>query len=218
MKIFVMCLLMMGALVGGRPAAAVTLDFETLVDSELVTTEFAGLTFANTIALASGEVGGTLNEIESPAHSGVTVVSDDLGAITITFDTPVAAASGFFNYGVPVTITAFDALLVSVATATSTFGSNLVLSGDPGSVPNELLQAAFAGGISSLTLQGDAGGGSFTLDDFTFVPVVVSPPPVPAAETPVPGPLVLVTAALIAVAGWRRRGRRSTRRRFPNAC
>jgi hypothetical protein len=69
-----------------------------------------------------------------------------------------------------------------------------------------LLQVAFAGGISSLTLQGDADGLSFTLDDFTFVPLA-------AAEPPMPALLALVSAAVIAVLGWRRRGTGSTGQR-----
>lgn len=212
-SLLVMSYLMVGEVISGRAAAAVTLDFETLGDMDVVTTQFAGLTFGHTVSLASGAVGGTLNELEFPPHSGVTIVMDVGGAITIAFDTPVSAASGFFTYAAPVTITAFDTLLVPVATATSAFGANALVSGDAGSAPNELIQVAFAGGISSLTLEGDPTGFSFTLDDFTFIPRVV----LAKEEPPTPALLVLVTAALIAVAGWRRRGPRSTGRRVPAA-
>lgn len=212
-KTLIVCLMAMGVLVAGRPAAAVTLNFEGLADLDPVTTQFAGLTFTNTTALISGAEGGSLNELEFPPKSGVTVVSDDGGLITISFDKPVAAASGFFTYVAPLTITALDALLAPVATTTSLFASNLAESGDPGSSPNELLTIAFAGGFSSLTLLGAADGASFALDDFTFVLA----PVVSAAETPVPAAVVLATAALVAAAGWQR-GRRAKGGRVPTAC
>jgi hypothetical protein len=208
-RIILTALVSIGVLVAGRPASAVTLDFETLPDLQPVTNQFAGLTFANTTALVSGAVGGSLNEIDFPPLSGVVVVFDDGGPITITFTSPISEASGFLNYAVAVTVTAFDALLAPVASAVTAFGSNLALSGDAGSTPNELVQVAFAGGITSLTLQGDPGGGSFTLDNFTFVPLEAS------TATPAPGTLVLVAAALVAAACWRG-GRRSNRRRLPN--
>jgi hypothetical protein len=217
MKVLVMSLLLMGHLVmgdllGGRPAAAVTLDFETLDDMELVTTQFAGVTFGNTLALVSGAEGGTLNELDFPPHSGATVVIDLFGAITIAFAAPVAAASGFFTYAAPVTITAFDALLGPVATATSDFDTNTVVQGEPGSAPNELIEIAFAAGISSLTVQGAPNGLSFTLDDFTFIPRI----PLVAAEPPVAALVVLVAGTVLALADWRRR-RTGSRRRTPVA-
>ena len=202
----------MGDLLGGRPAAAVTLDFETVDDLAVVTTQFAGVTFGNTLALVSGAEGGTLNELEFPPHSGATVVIDLFGAITIAFDTPVAAASGFFTDTAPVTITAFDALLAPVATATSDFDRNTVVQGEPGSAPNELIELTFAAGISSLTVQGAVNGMSFTLDDFTFIPRR----PLVAAEPPMAALFVLVAATVLAVADWRRR-RTGSRRRTPAA-
>ena len=201
MKCFVTCLILIAALIGGQPAGAVTLDFEGLADLDSVTTQFGGLTFSNTIALVSGAAGGSLNEISFPPNSGVTVVSDDGAPITITFDTPVASVSGFFTYVVPVTITAFDSLLSAVASDTSLFSNNTADAGDAGSSPNELLEVAFAAGISSLTIEGDLQGGSFVLDDLTFVPAVVVATP----EMPSTALLTVVTAVFIAVAGRPRR-------------
>lgn len=197
MKTFIVCLLTIGLLAGGQPAAAVTLNFEGLNDLDSVTSQFAGLTFANTIALVSGAAGGSLNELEFPPHSGVTVVSDDSGAITITFDSPVASVSGFFTYSAALTITAFDALLAAIDTATSAFGSNTAASGDAGSTPNELLSVAAVSGIASLTIEGAADGGSFVLDDLTFVPLAVP-------EPRMLGSLLCATAALLAVAARQR--------------
>ena len=197
MKTLVSCLLTLGILACGQPAAAVILDFEGLSDLDSVTSQFAGLTFAKTTALVSGAAGGLLNELEFPPHSGVTVVSDDSGAITITFGSPVASVSGFFTYSAALTITAFDALLAAVDTTTSAFGSNTAASGDPGSTPNELLSVAAVSGIASLTIEGAADGGSFVLDDLTFVPLAVP-------EPRMLGSLLCATAALLAVAARQR--------------
>jgi PEP-CTERM motif-containing protein len=154
-------------------AHSLIIDFEGLADSASVTTQFPGLTFANTTVLTAGV---SLNELEFPPHSGVNVVLDLGGAITIDFATPVSSVQGFFTYITPLTLTAFDAALSPVATDTSDFTSNIALSGAAGSSPNELLQVAFAGGIARVTVAGDAAGGSFTLDDLTVVPGQVAEP------------------------------------------
>ena len=52
---------------------------------------------------------------------------------------------------------------------TSLFSNNEALSGDPGSNPNEFLRISFAGGISSVTITADPVGGSFVLDDATYI-------------------------------------------------
>jgi len=196
MKTFIVCLSTIGILACGQPAAAVTLDFESLSDLETVTSQFAGLTFANTVALVSGAVGGSLNEIDFPPHSGVTVVADDSGAITITFDSPVASVSGFFTYSAALTLTAFDALLATVDTTTSAFGANTASGGDGGSSPNELLSVDAVSGITSLKIE-TADGGSVVLDDLTFVPLAVPEPRMLES-------LLCATAALLAVAARQR--------------
>jgi hypothetical protein len=163
--------------------AAVVIDFDSLNDGDIVTTQFSGVTFQNTVALTAGI---SLNEFEFPPRSGFNVVSDNGGPITIAFATPVLSFSGYFTYLVPLTLTAFDAGNSQVGQTVSVFSNNLALSGDSGSSPNELLSVAFAGGISSVTIAGDPFGGSFTLDDATFDPA--------AAEVPEPGTLSFLTA------------------------
>lgn len=138
------------------------IDFEGFLDSTILTTQCPGLTFTNTIILTAGI---SLNEFELPPHSGVNVAFDNNGPISIVFDTPVLSFGGFFTYAVPLTLQAFDATSTQVDSATSALSSNLALSGDPGSSPNEFLSVSSAGGISSLTITGDPGGGSFALDD-----------------------------------------------------
>jgi hypothetical protein len=155
-------------------ATTVTIDFEGFPDSTIVTNQYPGLTFTNAIILTAGV---SLNEFEVPPHSGVNVVSDDNGPMTIDFASAVTSVSGYFTYTVPLTLSAFDASDNLLATAKSAFSNNLALSGDPGSSPNELITLSSALGISSVEFLGDPAGSSFVLDDLTYV---TSANPVPA--------------------------------------
>lgn len=168
---------------------ATTIDFESLADSESVTTQFPGLTFSNTTAITAGF---TLNEFELPPRSGVNVVFDDGGPITIAFDTPVMEVGGYFTYLVPLTLTAFDVANNAVAMDASAFSSNLALSGDVGSSPNELLGVMnLVNNIAYVTIEGDSLGGSFVLDDLAITAV------------PEPSTLILLVSGLIGLVGWR---------------
>src|SRR3954464_841893 len=113
------------------------IDFEGLVEGASVTTQFSGLTLSNATVLAAGT---TLDEFEFPQHSGLNVVFDDLGPITITFSSPVLAVGGYFDYFMPLTLQAYDAGDNLLGSVTSAFLANLGLSGDMGSAPNEFLQ------------------------------------------------------------------------------
>jgi hypothetical protein len=174
-------------------ASAVSIDFETLADGAVVTNQFAGVTFSNATALKSGF---SLNEVEFPPHSGSVVVFDDGGPMTLLFSSPVTQVSAFFTYVAPLTLTAWDAFDVALGSVLSLFSTNAALSGDPGSAPNEFLELAFASGIAKLTVSGDAGGGSFVLDDLSFTPTTLS--------VPEPGTAALTAIALAGLLARRR--------------
>jgi hypothetical protein len=146
-------------------AAPITIDFDNLQEFDAVTNQFAGLTFANATVLAAGS---SLNDLEFPPHSGANVILDDAGPISIAFAAPIFSLSGFFTYLSPLTITAFDGTDNLLGSVTSTFLTNLALSGNPGSTSNELLALAFQTGISRVSIAADPSGGSFVLDDLTF--------------------------------------------------
>ena len=117
-------------------AAPIVIDFETLTDSEIITTQFPGLTFTNGIALSAGI---SLNEFEFPPYSGFNVASDDLGPLQIDFASPVDLVGGYFTYLESITLQAFNPGNTLLGSVSSAFSSNLALSGDAGSVPNEFL-------------------------------------------------------------------------------
>jgi len=154
----------------------VVIDFESLSDSTSVTNQFPGLVFNDATVITAGV---SLNEFEFPPHSGTNAVFDDSGPISIVFSfaQPVVSFGGFFTYQMPLTLDAFDNTSNQVDAVTSSFSSNLALSGDVGSTPNEFLQVAFAGGLSRVTITGDPAGSSFVLDDVTVkTPAVPEPP------------------------------------------
>jgi hypothetical protein len=176
-------------------AGTVTLDFEGFPDSTILTTQYPGLTFSNTIILMAGI---SLNEFEFPPYSGVNVASDNGGPISITFASTVLSFGGYFTYAEPLTLDGFNTADALVASATSPFSNNEALSGDPGSSPNEFLQVAFAGGISSITITGDPSGASFTLDNAAYTTTTTLPEPTS---------FLLCLSALggVAAAGFRKR-------------
>jgi hypothetical protein len=126
--------------------------------------QFPGLSFTNTNVLTSGV---SLNPFEFPPHSGTKVAADNGGPISIVFNPAVASVSGYFTYSQPLTIVAFDSGNHQVASAASHFSTNEALSGDPGSVPNELLTVSSASGVAKVTITCNPSGSSFTLDDLT---------------------------------------------------
>jgi hypothetical protein len=150
------------------------IDFENLPDGAIVGAQYPGVTFTNATVLTAGI---SLNEFEFPPHSGANVIFDDGGPITITFSTPTTSIDVYVTYAVPVSMIAFDANNNIIATLITAFGSNLLLSGDPGSTPNERLFIGNTAGISTVQIAGNSLGQSLTLDDLSY-----------ASSTPEPSP------------------------------
>jgi len=101
----------------------------------------------------------------------------------------------------PLTFTAFDAALNVLGTDLSLFSSNLALSGEIGSLPNELLGIASLTDIFRVTITGDPAGGSFVLDDLTVEFRQ-------ANGVPEPPVMALMAAAVLALGRSRVRARR----------
>jgi len=157
------------------PMLAGTVDFESFSDSQQVTSQIAGLQFVNATAI---NITGLLNDGEFPPHSGISAAFDDGGPMVIRFAVPELSVSGYFTYSARLVVNAYDAANALVASATSAFGNNMLASGAPGSSPNEFLSVA-APAIVRVTLTGDPGGGSFTLDDLSYTEAGVTSVPEP---------------------------------------
>lgn len=159
-------LLSLGLILSGCPLSAdtVVLSFDSFPDSTILTTQYPGVTFTNAMILTSGI---SLNEFEFPPHSMPSVVSDNNGPMSIEFANAIQSFGGYFTYTEGLTIDAFGAGNVLMASTTSAFSNNEALSGVVGSSPNEFLQV-IAANISYITITGDPTGGSFALDDATY--------------------------------------------------
>ncbi len=181
----------------GLRADTVVLDFESFPDSTPLTTQFPGLTFSNATVITAG-IG--LDEFEFPPNSGTNVAFDDGAPITIDFAGPISIFGGYFTHTEPLTVTAFDANGNPVASASSLYSDNLGLSGDAGSSPNEYVGIDYDPGFSSVLIEADSGGDSFTMDDMTF-------------GTPEPGTAALGLIALALTLG----GGSAIRRGGPNS-
>jgi hypothetical protein len=169
---------------------AASIDFEGLSDGQLVTSEYAGITYGNaTVAQA----GLSLNEFEFPPNSGVNVVYDSAGPISISFESPVNFFSAFFTYQVPLEIVVYETGHHMLGSVSSAFSSNLALSGDAGSSPNERL-SIFQQNISQIEVLGSPSGMSFVMDDVSFGSTTPIPTPIP-----LPGTHLLVVVALLAL-------------------
>jgi hypothetical protein len=166
----VFCLLLAGA-----PLRASTIDFEGFGEFDLVTTEIPGLSFSNAVVFTAGS---SLNEFEFPPASGVNVIIDDGGPLRIDFAALIQGFGGYFTYALPLTLSAFAADDTLLGTATSLFFSNMGLSGDLGSSPNEFLEVQVPN-IAYVTIVGDdLFGYSFALDDLVITTAAVPEPTV----------------------------------------
>jgi hypothetical protein len=170
-KPFTIVLVMLLSLAGaGAADADLVINFEGLADEEPVTAQFSGLgvTFSGQAVVL--QAGLSLNDFLFPPRSGVNVVSSDLGQINVAFSQPQASVGGFFTHASPVTLTAFNAQNVAVATTTVS-GDNTVSGSNS---PNEFVSTSSAAGITSVMISGT--GTEFTLDDLTAVPIITPEP------------------------------------------
>lgn len=188
MRSCVLCVTLAFGLSNGLVQAGVV-DFEAFPDLTPITNQIPGLQFTNATAINSF---GSLDDAEFPPHSGISVVFDDGGPMSILFSQPVSTVSAFFTYGAQLTFTAFDSGNAQVGSVLSAFNNNEAISGDPGSSPNENLSLSDVLGISKILITGDPAGGSFVMDDLSFTPLPGNAIPEPAGYS------ILLTPCLAA--------------------
>lgn len=187
--------LVIALVLGAIPCLADSIDFDSLLDGDLVINQFSAqaVTFQNTVVLGSGI---SLNELEFPPRSHSNVVSDNGGPMTISFASPMGSVFAFFTYSQALTMEAFDLLNNSLGSVSSDSGcaSNLAISGTAGCAPNQQLSLLGFTNISSVVITGSATGGSFVLDDLNFEASSVEVVPEPAHAFVLAGGLVALWA------------------------
>lgn len=177
-------------------ATTITYDFDAFTDGASLTSQYSGISFTNATVLKAGY---SLNEFSFPPHSGDGAVFDDGGPMHISFNTLAHSVSGYFTYLDGLTLWAYDRNDNLLATATSAYLTNLADgTGDPGSMPNELLSVSSPGDqIARVVIGAANGGSSLVLDDLTTITSTTA--------LPVPGTFALVLTGL--ALAWRRRTR-----------
>lgn len=168
-------------LCSARPAQAVFLDFEGLVDLEQVTSQFnaQGVEFSNATAALAFPF-GSLNEINFPPVSGVTLLTNEIDTDFDTFPDSTGDMGISFGLGSFSNVSAYmtyadygftgDPLSVMAFSPTDTITPILTLTVFENLGSSQFVSFSGIGPIGSLLLQGGAGS-YFTLDNLSFFQV-----------------------------------------------
>jgi hypothetical protein len=157
------------------------LTFDELAPFTVVTSQYAGVNFAGAAVLT---VGLDLDPHFPPA-SGLNVLYNTVGALSLVFSSPVSYFQGAFTYNSGLTLQGFDALNNPLATTIGAFSANYIGSGN---APNEVLSVT-AANIRKVVVTGGAGN-NFTLDNAQFTGSTVN------SAVPEPSELTLLGAGL----------------------
>ena len=166
------------------------ITFEGYPDLTVFTNQFPGVNFNGATVL---QLGGTLNPA-FPPHSGINVVYNPIGGMSIQFASTVGYFSGYFTYNLPLEIQAFDSLSNLLGTYNSVCTANYIGAGTACG-PNEY-GIVTAAGIDHVLVTG-GGGNNFTLDDAQFTGSINT--------VPEPGTLLIFGSGILGVVGVLRR-------------
>lgn len=121
-------LLIVFALILAVPALSFAdqiITFEGYADLTVFTTQFPGVDFNGATVL---QLGGSLNP-QFPPHSGINVVYNPVGPMSVQFAVPVGYFEGYFTYNQPLLIQAFDAGNNLLTTYNSVCSANYIGAG-----------------------------------------------------------------------------------------
>jgi hypothetical protein len=171
-------------------AYADVITFDNLPDGTIVTNQFPGVSFTGAQVLTAGV---DLNPLFPPVSNPNVVFDISIDTIIATFTTPVTSVGAFVTGATSITETVFSG--ATMLGSVSTGGANFIGAGT-GLPPNIFLSISNFGITSAVFT---AIPNSFTLDNFTFIPV-----PGPIVGAGLPG-IILACGAILALARSRRR-------------
>ncbi len=154
---------------------AAVIGFEDLTDSTRVADQYRvlGPVFSSGVVAESGI---SLFELEYPPFEGDKALIVDTGLLELRFDTPATSVGAYITYASPLRVVFYDSAGEPVETLSSRFSSNLALSGDLGSNPNEYFGLDYAPGLSRVVFRLFSEGGAFVVDEISVV--TVDEPPI----------------------------------------
>jgi hypothetical protein len=167
------------------------ITFEGYAPGTVFTTQFAGVDFNGATILTAGV---DLNA-PFPPHSGVNVVYNPSGPMSLTFATPVQYFEGYFTFNDGLEIQAYDSSNNLLDTFTSACAANYI-GASTTCLPNEF-DMVTGTDISKVVITGGSGN-NFVLDDAQFTGSVNSP-------VPEPGSLALLGSGLLGLVTIARR-------------
>lgn len=159
--------LLLSAFTVNTAYASTVYDFEGFADNTNLVNQIAGINFSNATVFTAGV---SLNEISFPPKSGLNVVASDLDTISLAFNNPVFAVSGYFTFADQIILEAFDINNILLGSVQSVAANVL------GSWENIAISYS---GISLLKI---TGASQFTVDDLSI------------ASAPEPSALLLIGA------------------------
>jgi PEP-CTERM motif len=194
MKTPILCLF--AVLIATSPAIAhadQVITFEGYAPGTIFTTQYPGVDFNGATVLT---LGAGLNA-QFPPHSGVNVVYNPSGPMSLVFSTPVEYFEGYFTFNDGLEIQAYDSSNTLLSTFTSPCTANYV-GVSATCLPNEFDEVTGAD-ISKVVITGGSGN-NFVLDDAEFSGSVNG-----TSAVPEPASLVLLGTGLLGLVGVARR-------------